>query len=732
MRLSPREQQLLAETERQHQAGQVMLAEQGYRELVALNPKNAVALHYYGILAYQTDRQDLALELMDRALAAGGPDPQLLSNRGEVLRLLGRLSEAREAYAEVTRLAPQVPDAWNNLALVLASEGRFEQAEKAAARCARLAPTALEPRMVLAGIRWSAGDPEGSREACIDALGVDPGCWEAALKAALCSASLGEPEQAQGWMERATAIAPDAPEVVVAWADMALSTGHPDEALARLTALPAMHHERDDVVEIRGRTLFALERHGEARECLARAMANAEAADVEAAAIVGITEQLAWAEAQSGDLDAGVARLQRLAESTGAPALHESLGRLLATHARTDAALAAYRRAVELAPERGDAWRGVAEMHIAQGNFPAAREALARCIAIDATDGYAHESLASITRPADWSEDQRAHLLALGSNESLEVAERAAALFAAGKLADDEDDRPVAFELMRRANALMRESSPWDVAAHDAWVDRIIAAFPDAASLSPVSGSDSRVPVFIVGMPRSGTSLVEQILASHPAVAGAGEVEFFAHVRFAGEHALYPEGVGSLDEPSARDLAARYLARLHDTAGVKAGSFAHVTDKMPGNFLYLGLVCALFPAARIVWCRREPMAVGLSNYFQNFTAAAGNAWSFDLADIGHYTRACQRLMAHWGPLLGERLLAVDYEALVAAPRPGVEQLLAHVGLDWHDDCLAFHASRREVRTASSFQVRQPLYSHAVARWQQYSLQLAPLAAALEG
>ena len=126
----------------------------------------------------------------------------------------------------------------------------------------------------------------------------------------------------------------------------------------------------------------------------------------------------------------------------------------------------------------------------------------------------------------------------------------------------------------------------------------------------------------------------------------------------------------------------------------------------------------------------DPMAVGLSNFFQNFTASAGNAWSFDLASIGHYTRACVRLMTHWQHLLGDRLLAVDYEALVSDPKPGVERLLAHVSLPWHDDCLSFHSSRREVRTASSFQVRQPLYTHAVARWQQYEAELAPLAQAL--
>lgn len=716
-----------------HQSGNVPGAEQGYQSLLRQNPNNADALHYYGILAHQTGRQDVALDLMDKAVRLAPSNPALNSNRGEVLRALGRLDDARQAYVRATRLAPDFADAWLNLALVLVGLERFSDAERAAKKCVRLAPQALEAHMALAETLWVSYDYKGARVACAKALEVDRGCWEAALKAGLCASALADRDDARRWFERVLDINPNQTEALLALADMHLGASDPTGALAHLEAIEASEHADPSTAERFGHALFELECYIEALPYLLAAMAAPGIHDEDLARRELLTTMLGWCEAQCGDLDAGVTRLRTLAEVSGRAVPLQSLGRLLALNGRTEQAAEAFAGALERDPNANESRRGHAEMVIAMGDFTRARKLLADCVAADSSDGFAHESLASITRPADWTDSQRAHLDSLAKDANLAIEERASALFAAGKLFDDEDDRTRAFDRMRRANGLMRELVPYDPVAHDRWIDRIIATFTDTAPPSQLARIAGPQPVFIVGMPRSGTSLIEQILASHPDARGVGEVEFFAHIRFTTPGAQsYPEGALALDDATVTALAERYLGRLRDLAGVgdEPAPPRVITDKMPGNFLYLGLIRRLFPNAHIVHSRREPMAVGLSNFFQNFTAAAGNAYAYDLADIGHYIRGYQRLMNHWRGLLGDSLLDVDYESLVTDPRAEVERLLAHVGLDWDDQCLAFHKSRRGVHTASSFQVRQPLYTRSVARWQDYAEELKPLKIAL--
>ena len=235
-------------------------------------------------------------------------------------------------------------------------------------------------------------------------------------------------------------------------------------------------------------------------------------------------------------------------------------------------------------------------------------------------------------------------------------------------------------------------------------------------------GDDSEVPVFIVGMPRSGTTLVEQIAASHPAVFGAGERDDIGAL--AG--AQFPGGTADLDAVAAGTLARTHLERMRDLAG----EALRITDKTPVNFLYLGLIALLFPRARIVHCRREARDVCLSCYFQNFVA--GLPWATDLADLGRYHRAYRRIMDHWHQVLPLTILDVDYQDLVAAPEEGSRRIVDFLGLPWDDACLDFHRSRRTVRSAANWQVRRPIYATSVGRWKAYEPWLGPLLDALDG
>jgi len=258
----------------------------------------------------------------------------------------------------------------------------------------------------------------------------------------------------------------------------------------------------------------------------------------------------------------------------------------------------------------------------------------------------------------------------------------------------------------------------YDPKAEAARIDRIISKFSRERlnGLDSGTGSATPQPVFIVGVPRSGTSLLEQILSCHPAVHAAGELEEID--RIAGD--LDPDSHKSLAE-----AAGRYLAPLRKAApGAR-----YITDKMPHNFLHLGLINMLFPAARIIHCLRNPMDTGLSLFRRNFNAM--HTYATNLKAIGHFITEQRRLMAHWQTVLPSPMLTISYEQLVSEPEDTIKRILAFLELDWNPDLLRFHESDRLVTTASYDQVRQPLYTSAVGCAEPYSHHLADLQEALD-
>jgi tetratricopeptide (TPR) repeat protein len=268
----------------------------------------------------------------------------------------------------------------------------------------------------------------------------------------------------------------------------------------------------------------------------------------------------------------------------------------------------------------------------------------------------------------------------------------------------------------------------YDRKTHERTFDSFIAHFTrERLSRLARSAETSDQPVFIVGMPRSGTSLVEQILASHPQVHGAGELELMTAtwaetVRLLGARAdAYPDCLDTLTPELATTLAQSYLAPL--TAAAPRGA-TRITDKLPLNFLHLGLISLLLPNARIIDCRRDPRDTCLSCYMALFEA--GNDFKHDLANTAHFYLQHQRLMAHWRAALSLPILTVSYESVVANPEVETRRMLEFLGLPWDDRCLSFHKTNRPVTSSSRQQVRQPLYASSVGRWKNYARHLGEL------
>jgi len=237
------------------------------------------------------------------------------------------------------------------------------------------------------------------------------------------------------------------------------------------------------------------------------------------------------------------------------------------------------------------------------------------------------------------------------------------------------------------------------------------------------SGCQDERPVFILGMPRSGTSLIEQILASHAQVFGAGELNHAKNLAaelFRGRESKLGAYLPSVTAHQLDALAKRYLA----LAGKQAGTATRITDKMPANFLWLGLIAQMFPRARVIHCLRDPRDTCLSIYFQFFTQA--HPYASDLGDLAFYYRGYERMMAHWRSVLDLPMLEVRYDQLVADQEGQTRAMLDFLGLPWDDACLAFHQSKRATATASWDQVRQPVYTRSLQRWRNYQTHIGPL------
>ena len=408
-----------------------------------------------------------------------------------------------------------------------------------------------------------------------------------------------------------------------------------------------------------------------------------------------------------------------------------ALGLALQDAGRVDDALAAHRRALALEPSSADAHNNLGAVYMDLGEFSRAEASFQAAIENDPTHAPAFANLVTTRRfdRADEPVVQRMEAL-LGRAEDAQAIDLN---FALGKVREDRREFAPAFSHYQAANALKRRSLHYDRAQARVRADALAAAF-DAGTLERCRGygDSSEVPVFIVGMPRSGTTLVEQIVASHPQAFGAGELPHLERLalslpRRVGASEPYPRCASSLDERGAKALAREYLHELREAGG----GATRVTDKMPSNYLHLGLVAIALPRARVIHCRRDPMDVCTSIYSRHFAHRLAYAYAYALEDIAAEYLAYERLMAHWRTILDLETLAIRYEDLVADPARATRALLEFCELPWDARCLRFYETARSVRTASNWQVRQPVYRDAVERWRRFEAFLAPLRKALE-
>ncbi len=542
---------------------------------------------------------------------------------------------------------------------------------------------------------------------CYDgALALDPRCAEAHNNKGNVLFEQGRPAEALGSYQRAIALKPGYAQAHANAGDALLGLGRATEAVATYRRALEIEPGSEAIYGNLGNALADLGRIEEARSAYRMAL-ELNPTSAEAHNNMGCLER------GCGRLDEAVACYGRalalkpdFVEAHGNLALTQRLG----SHAKE--AQSNCLRALALRPDFAPALVVLAETHADQGEFVEAERLFRRAIAIDADSP---EAWAGITRVRKMTRDD-------SDSEWLNQAQRVATLplpprkeayvrFAMGKYFDDLGEFELAFSNYRRANELKKRCRPThDREAVVRAVDRMIEHQQDAL-LARVrrAAIETERPTFVVGMLRSGTTLAEQILASHPAVFGAGELPYWSEA--------------GRDLSRLETLANDYVRALADLAP----DALRVVDKMPANFLALGLIQAALPNARVIHLQRHPLDTCLSIYFQHFETAID--FTNDLEDLASYYRQYLRIMEHWRSTLpAGTVLDVPYEALVRDPERWSRRMLQHIGLPWDERCIDFHLTERTVITASKWQVRQALNPASIGRWHNYEKHLTPLLA----
>ena len=551
----------------------------------------------------------------------------------------------------------------------------------------------------------------------------------------------GNRREAERLARRVIDAVPDQPDALHLLATVARESGRADPAidlyrrlLRRHPALPIAHNSLGNL----------LQQRGEWQE----AIACYEAALVHDPRYTTAYFNLGRALLHMNDLVRAEHCLRQAAALSPDDAqVRARLARALIEQDRQEEAMAETLRSVELDPDSTQVHTDAGVVHSTVGDFDTARAHYRKALALDPGNAKAALNLARSKRFTAGRDEDEDRIHAAVRQGAADAGTQRDLHLALGKIHNDRGEWEAAFSHYRQANRPFTAAAVEQVESSLALMDRMRAVFDAGwfAARPPAAGADP-TPVFVVGMPRSGTSLVEQCLAAHPAVHGAGELS--AILRLTTEAAAragavvdplrtgaasmkaamhpgaaesYPECVRALDGARIAALGERYLDHLRTLAP----GAARVTDKLPGNYLHLGFIATILPGATIIHCRRDPLDNAVSLYFTDFMAGH-HEYSNDLHAIGRQIRGMRALMAHWRAVLGDRLLAVDYEALVADPEPHVRAMVAHAGLEWDDACLRPHEVKRTVRTASTWQVRQPVYRSSAGRSRRYERFLGPL------
>lgn len=666
-------------------AGQADQAELFCQRVLAIWPGQADALHLLGVMAHAYGNLDLGIEHLRQACQAPRTPAVYFSNLAEMCRQKGLLEEGERAGRRATALAPGLTSAWNNLGIILQEAGKLDESAACLERVIAIQPDAPEAHNNLANTYKRMGRLDRAADHYAKALDLHPNYAEAHSNLANLLNDLGRFDEAERHGRMAIDIKPQLADAYLNLANIETERQRYGEALRWIDKLLAFAPTYPGALVARASILKHHDDLNEALDAAKHAVAAAPQSP-EAHNILGeILQALNMLDQAKASYEKAIGLPGTVAETT-----RNHLANLLLDAGLTTEALAAYDTLLERNPLNVRAW-------------------------------FARSEIKKFT--ADDPDIGRMEAL-LGPQGIQSLKDRMTVHFALGKAYLDIGQSETAFRHLNEGNRLKRQTFAYNADATEQWMQTFAATVtPSLRKSLKGKGDPSDLPIFVLGMPRSGTTLIEHILASHPQVHGAGELG--ALHKIVATLNDYPACLSTLGPDDARRLAETYLEQVRPMASGKR----HVIDKMPSNFLHAGLINLILPNARIIHCRRDPVDTCLSCYTKLF--AAEQTFAYDQTELGRFHNSYQKMMAHWRKVLPKnRFIEVDYELVVDDMEGQVRKVLDFLGLPWDDACLRFHETKRTVKTASLTQVRQPVYKSSVGRWKAHADQLAPLLQAL--
>ena len=601
----------------------------------------------------------------------------------------GDLAGAERLYAKVLRRDKRNPVALHLSGVIAYQNGDLETARQRITNALRIAPEYLEAHSNLGLVLHAAGDLGGAEASFRRALDINPDAADTLINLGTVLEARGETGPAADAYARAAELEPNSIEAHFNLGALLRRAGRAGQAIAALERARMLAPDSPDVLNTLGLAWLEREEPGKALEHLEAALAHAP----------------------------------------DTPDILNNIGTALRAAGRPDDAALRYARCLEINPDYVNAHHNLGRMAVQTGDFDAAETHLSRTLALSPVHADAFFEFAT-NMPERCPAELAAAMRRAADDASTTAEDRAAILFGLSAVARADGDNATAIADLLKANEVKRGRLDYDPADDERAFESLAAAITphDRSHDAEPEAGDAR-PIFILGMPRSGTTLAEQILAGHPDVTAAGEVHFMhaalADLRDATGLA-YPGDAGAMTRDHFAAVRRSYLA-AHARQGRSGSS---ITDKLPHNFLNLGVIRHAFPDAAVVHMTRDPVDTCFSIFEQNFTH--GHAYGFDLAELGRYYRHYAGIMAAWRETEPDLFLDLSYEALVADSEPQIRRLLDHCELPFHAACLEPHKTARTVLTASRAQVRRPINAGSVKRWAPFANELAPLIAALEG
>lgn len=625
---------------------------------------------------------------------------------------------AEQLLQEVVAQTPDHAAAWHQLGVISFGRGDWDEAAERFAQALRVDyanPTHLG---WLALTMLERGDVEAAVSGLERAVQLGPNDPSLHFNLAVALQTAGRLSEAEAAYRQSLTLAPNSPPAWVNLGVVVMNQQRPQESLTAFERALRLNPSSVSAWNNMGLAYLAMEQFDEAHQRFEQAAQQAPDDPF-------VTNNLGLTWREHGESRKALECFQRAAANRADydDALH-NLGCAWIDLGEMEQADEALRQALQVNPQRADSLVQLGVAAAQQGRFAEATKRFREALDVDSEYAEAYFQL-SLLGGESIDDNDIGRLEQLAEGSTLSLPQRRFAHFALANAYDRRDDYANAFERADAGNQLY--SSKFDAKRHSAVVDEIIAAFTAGSTDDASTEASGVCPVFIVGMPRSGTTLLEQMLDRHPSVQGCGELAIISKLADRATDSGRRSWATALSRLRPETLEP-LRREFHQSYAINSPSIESIVDKTPNNFLYIGFIARLFPEARLIHCRRDARDVCLSCYFRNFH---NQPWTTDLANIAAYYRDYERIMTHWLETLSISITTVDYEQLVSDPEPQCRRLVESCGLAWDDRCLEFHRSERIVATASNWQVRQPIYKRSIGRWKAYRDQLSPLLEALE-